>query len=90
LTQQTLTGNVTVTKTIVPELSDGRKPKRAARIPFICKDAVACGVSRQHLQAVLTGNRIGSTRLMSLYAALKADQAKRTGAAKRPRANRKP
>jgi hypothetical protein len=60
--------------------TDGRKLKRAARIPGICRDAVACGVSRQHLQAALTGKRVGSARLMSLYAARRQNRGSDAGA----------
>jgi len=61
--------------------SDWRKPKGAVRVPGICRDAEALGVSRQHLRLVLTGKRVGSQRLLSAYAA-RRQQTKRSNSVK--------
>ncbi len=50
------------------ETSSGAKTKRAPRIPGICGAAVRLNVTRQHLQACLTGRRQGSRRLLAGYA----------------------
>ena len=44
--------------------------KRAPRIVGICRDALALGVTREHLYRVLSG-RLESRRLLNRYAALK-------------------
>ena len=65
------------TVTNMAKSSDWRKPKGAVRVPGICRDAEALGVSRQHLRLVLTGKRVGSQRLLSAYAA-RRQQTKRS------------
>jgi hypothetical protein len=55
-------GTVTVNRANVVE-----KKTRSKRIPGICLDAKACGVTRQHLYEVLKGNR-ESKPLLARYA----------------------
>jgi hypothetical protein len=62
---------VTVTDTT---LSDGMKRKRAKPIHGICRDAEKLGVTRQHLQEVLTGKRLGSRELLARWEALQRRQ----------------
>jgi len=56
------------------ESRSNRNPKRAPRIPGICADAEALGVTRIHLWCVLKGRR-ESASLKRRYAALKTKQA---------------
>lgn len=55
--------------------TNSTKLNRTARIAGICADADALGVTRQHLQAVLTGKR-ESKPLLARYRALRAPATK--------------